>query len=126
VSSDSVITIVQFLLWAVLGLIGLLFAGFILLIVVMSIYTAYTNRRDLRFLSAFACPKCETVLGRAPVLAAKDRYEQKIRELSKNLRVILRLASPIWEIECPRCSFKFLYHPTRSRIEIPSEAAATA
>jgi hypothetical protein len=105
-------TTLIFVLWALAALPILL----IILVLAAVAYGQYSLWRSIRFASAALCPKCGETIGRAAVLAAKERYREDIQErMKRHPGVKFRLIAK-WKVECPACSFSFFFYPAVNKI----------
>ena len=104
--------ILQFGLWTLVALPVLL----ILVVLAAAVYAQSSFKRSISLAALAPCPKCGKPLGRAAVLAGKERYSQKIQEMmKKHSGVKFRLVAE-WEIECPHCGFRLYFYPSRNQI----------
>jgi hypothetical protein len=111
-----VLTPFQIILW---GLVALPVLVAVVVLIGFS-YGQYSLRQSIRFASSSPCPNCRRVVGRAAVLAAKDRYSQKVQEMqAQHPGVKFRLRAE-WEIQCPHCGSTFYFTPDGSRITTTS------
>ena len=106
-------TFLRGLLWVLIAIPGL----FILLVLAAWASGAYSLRRSIRIASASPCPECGKTIGRASVLAGKDRFSDKIRDMWKQHPGIKFRIIAEWEIECPHCGRRFFFYPDTIRIE---------
>jgi predicted RNA-binding Zn-ribbon protein involved in translation (DUF1610 family) len=99
-------------LWA---LIALPFVVMLLVLVAVGV-GRFSLRQTMKFAENIPCPECGKIVGRAAVLAAKDRFLQKLQETRKqNPGVLLRIVAE-WEIECPNCGCRFSFYPDTKKI----------
>jgi hypothetical protein len=103
-----------------LGIVAALAAATILLTIAAVAAGEYLLRRSIRVAAAALCPGCRKPLGRWVVIAAKRRYARKVREMvAKRPEMKFKIAAE-WEIECPRCRYRFYFYPGKNRIETKS------
>ena len=86
-------------------------------------YAFYTLRRSIHIASLSHCPKCGTVVGKAPVLVAKEEFEKQMQEAHKQHPRIKYLTIAEWPICCPRCGTTFYFYPRSNTVEAHSRFA---
>jgi DNA-directed RNA polymerase subunit RPC12/RpoP len=110
------LSLFQALLWSLVAIPLLL----LLLVLGVAITGHHSLRRSIKMASTCRCPKCGNIVGRDAVLAAKEAYGQKVREMmQQHPGVMFRLVAE-WQLGCPRCSFKFYLYPNSNKIETVS------
>jgi len=106
-------TALQILLWGLLALPLLLIA----LVIVVATFGYWSLQKTIAFAAQSPCLNCGAMIGRAGVLAAKERYARKVGVMQKqNPGVRLRLLAE-WEIECSKCGLKFYFYPDGKKFE---------
>ena len=113
------IPFLQAVLWVLVALPFALLA----LVFIAAAIGRRSLERSIRFASTSPCPKCGKAVGRAAVLAAKDRFSKSSQQLRKARPGVKYLTISEWEIECPHCSSKFYFYPAGDRIEALSVRA---
>jgi hypothetical protein len=106
----------QVVLWSLLAIPFLL----LLLVLAAAVIGQYSLRRSIKTASTSVCPKCGSIVGRYAVLIAKEAYAQKVREIMQQHPGVKFRHIAEWQIECPRCKFKFYFYPIRNKFETVS------
>ncbi len=92
---------------------------FLLLLLVLGavVMGQYSLRRSIKKASISAFTKCESMIGRNAVLAAREAYAQKVHEMMPQHPGVKFRQIAEWQIECPRCSFRFYFYPGSNKFE---------
>jgi len=115
----AMLTLAEIVLWTLVAIPSLL----VLLVLVAAMFGAYSFRRSITFASLSTCPKCGKVIGRSPVLAAKDAFGKKMDAMrNQHPGLKLRIVAE-WEISCPRCGAIIYFYPGSNKIETQSRFA---
>jgi hypothetical protein len=88
-----------------------LFLIFLVVILIAWVSASVEERHAIQRIAAELCPNCRKQIGSEAVLAARDEYRKKVKELLKSSSEIrFRLVS-VWNILCPHCGFAFERRP---------------
>jgi len=85
----------------------------------------WSFRRAIRIASLTPCPRCGTVVGRAPVIAAKDTYVQQEKERQKQHPGLKLRTVAEWAIRCPQCGNTFYFYPGSNKVQQVSRFMTT-